>query len=63
MSECNLETAVPDWLIEHPQILPVLEELGSTCLRAKHACGVSEHRILWARSTCCALQSHLQTLS
>ena len=28
MSECDLETAVPDWLIEHPEILPVLEELG-----------------------------------
>ena len=28
MTECGLETSVPDWLIEHPEILPVLQKLG-----------------------------------
>ena len=28
MTDCNLETSVPDWLIDHPEILPVLQELG-----------------------------------
>ncbi|REJ71141.1 MAG: hypothetical protein DWQ34_09170 [Planctomycetota bacterium] len=28
MSECDQATSVPDWLIEHPEILPVLRDLG-----------------------------------
>ncbi|MEQ8789943.1 MAG: DUF542 domain-containing protein [Pirellulaceae bacterium] len=28
MTDCDLETSVTDWLIDHPEILPVLEELG-----------------------------------
>lgn len=28
MTPCDLETSVPDWLIEHPEILPVLQEFG-----------------------------------
>lgn len=25
--ECDLETSVPDWLIDHPQLLSLFEEL------------------------------------
>ena len=28
VSSCDLETAVPDWLIEHPETLAVLQGLG-----------------------------------
>lgn len=28
MTECARETSVPDWLIDHPEILPVLREFG-----------------------------------
>ncbi len=28
MNDCNLDTAVPDWIIEHPDTLAVFEELG-----------------------------------
>jgi iron-sulfur cluster repair protein YtfE (RIC family) len=28
MSECDLDTSVPDWVIEHPETLPVFQELG-----------------------------------
>ena len=27
MTECDRETSVPDWLIEHPEILPIVQEL------------------------------------
>jgi regulator of cell morphogenesis and NO signaling len=28
MSECDLDTPVPDWVIEHPDTLAVFKELG-----------------------------------
>ena len=28
MTDCDLETSVPDWLLEHPETLVVFEELG-----------------------------------
>ena len=28
MSECDLDTPVPDWVIEHPETLAVFQELG-----------------------------------
>ncbi len=28
MTDCDLETSVPDWIIEHPDILNVFQELG-----------------------------------
>jgi iron-sulfur cluster repair protein YtfE (RIC family) len=28
MSECDLDTAVPDWVIEHPESLAMFQELG-----------------------------------
>jgi regulator of cell morphogenesis and NO signaling len=28
MTECSLETSVPDWIIDHPQTLAVFQELG-----------------------------------
>jgi regulator of cell morphogenesis and NO signaling len=28
MSECDLDSAVTDWVIEHPGILAVLQEMG-----------------------------------
>jgi len=28
MSECDLDTSVPDWVIEHPETLTVFQELG-----------------------------------
>jgi iron-sulfur cluster repair protein YtfE (RIC family) len=31
MSECDLETPVPDWVIEHPETLAVFQELEIDC--------------------------------
>jgi regulator of cell morphogenesis and NO signaling len=28
MTDCDLETSVPDWVIEHPETLAVFQELG-----------------------------------
>ena len=28
MSECDLDTSVPDWVIDHPETLAVFQELG-----------------------------------
>lgn len=28
MSECDLDTSVPDWIIDHPETLAVFQELG-----------------------------------
>jgi regulator of cell morphogenesis and NO signaling len=28
MSACDLDTSIPDWVIEHPELLAVFEELG-----------------------------------
>ncbi|MFO0935100.1 MAG: DUF542 domain-containing protein [Gemmataceae bacterium] len=28
MSDCDLDTSVPDWIIDHPETLPVFERLG-----------------------------------
>jgi iron-sulfur cluster repair protein YtfE (RIC family) len=28
MSECDLNTSVPDWVIEHPETLALFQELG-----------------------------------
>ena len=31
MSECDLDTSVPDWVIKHPATLAVFLELGIDC--------------------------------
>ena len=31
MTSCDLDTSVPDWVIDHPEILPVLQQLGIDC--------------------------------
>lgn len=31
MTNCDLDTTVPDWVIEHPETLAVFEELGIDC--------------------------------
>jgi iron-sulfur cluster repair protein YtfE (RIC family) len=28
MTSCDLDTSVPDWIIEHPETLAVFQELG-----------------------------------
>jgi regulator of cell morphogenesis and NO signaling len=28
MSQCDLDTSIPDWLIDHPETLAVFQELG-----------------------------------
>ena len=28
MSDCDLDTSVPDWVIEHPESLALFQELG-----------------------------------
>ncbi|MCC6417614.1 MAG: DUF542 domain-containing protein [Gemmataceae bacterium] len=36
MSECDLDTSVPDWVIDHPETLDVFRELGiDTCCGGK----------------------------
>ncbi len=43
MSECDLDTSVPDWVIDHPETLAVFQELEiDTCCSGKSlgfACG------------------------
>lgn len=34
MTDCDLETSVPDWIIEHPETLTVFQELG-----IEYSCG------------------------
>ncbi len=34
MTSCDLDTSVPDWVIEHPETQVVFQELGIDC-----ACG------------------------
>lgn len=31
MSSCDLDTSVPDWIIEHPKTLTVFQELEIDC--------------------------------
>jgi iron-sulfur cluster repair protein YtfE (RIC family) len=31
MTDCDLDTSVPDWVIEHRETLRVFEELGIDC--------------------------------
>ena len=31
MTSCDLDTSVPDWIIEHPETLAVFEALGIDC--------------------------------
>ena len=31
MTSCDLDTSVPDWIIEHPKTLAVFQELGIDC--------------------------------
>jgi regulator of cell morphogenesis and NO signaling len=31
MTVCDLDTSVPDWVIEHPQTLAVFREFGIDC--------------------------------
>lgn len=42
MTHCDLDTSVPDWVIEHPQALAVFQQLGiDYCCGGKslrHAC-------------------------
>lgn len=36
MSDCDLDTSVPDWVIDHPETLAVFQELGiDTCCGGK----------------------------
>ena len=31
MTLCDLDTSVPDWVIDHPETLAVFEDLGIDC--------------------------------
>lgn len=31
MTECGLETSVPDWVIDHPETTTVFDKLGIDC--------------------------------
>lgn len=31
MTDCDLDTSVPDWIIEHPETLAVFQALGIDC--------------------------------
>jgi iron-sulfur cluster repair protein YtfE (RIC family) len=36
MSDCDLDTSVPDWVIDHPETLAIFQELGiETCCGGK----------------------------
>jgi len=36
MTDCDLDTTVPDWVIDHPETLVVFQELGiDTCCGGK----------------------------
>ena len=53
MTECGLETSVPDWVIDHPETTTVFHELGIDCScggkSLEYACqqkGLDPHVIL-----------------
>jgi len=53
MSECDLDTSVPDWVIDHPETFSLFRELGiDTCCCGKslaYACsqqGLDEQAVL-----------------
>ncbi|MEZ5943215.1 MAG: DUF542 domain-containing protein [Planctomycetaceae bacterium] len=31
MTDCSLETSVPDWIIDHPETLAIFQDLGIDC--------------------------------
>jgi|GEM_PF-829790 len=61
MSDCDLETSVPDWLIEHPETWAVFRELG-----IDDACGGKSleyaccQRGLNPESVIATLRSHIE---
>ena len=44
MSECDLDTSVPDWVIEHPATLTVFQELGIDCCCAGKSLAFACHQ-------------------
>jgi iron-sulfur cluster repair protein YtfE (RIC family) len=44
MSECDLDTSVPDWVIEHPASLAVFRELGIGCCCAGKSLAYACHQ-------------------
>ncbi|TWT61424.1 hypothetical protein [Rubinisphaera italica] len=33
MTDCSLESSIPDWIIDHPETIPIFKEMGidSSC--------------------------------
>ena len=51
MTPCDLDTPVPDWVIEHPKSLAVFEELGiDYCCGGKSLGGACRERGLDAEA-------------
>ena len=59
MTACDLDTSVPDWVIEHPETLAVFEELGIDCSfggkSLAYACrerGLAAEKVLFELQRC-----------
>ena len=60
MSECDLDTSVPDWVIEHPATLAVFQELGiDYCCGGKSLGFACRQRGLDAEAVLAKLHCHL----
>ena len=61
MGECDLDTPVPDWVIEHPETLTVLQELGIVyCCGGKSLAYACRDRGLDAAAVLTKLQRFLE---
>ena len=61
MVECDLDTPVPDWVIEHPESLTVFQELGiDYCCGGKSLAYACRDRGLDAAAVLTRLQRFLE---
>lgn len=62
MSECDLDSSVPDWVIEHPQTLSVFQRLGiDYCCGGKTLAFACRERGLDANDVLARLHDCLKT--
>jgi len=61
MTDCDLETSVPDWVIEHPESLPVFVKFGiDYCCGGKSLAYACREQGVDARIVLAAVRQALQ---
>jgi regulator of cell morphogenesis and NO signaling len=61
MGDCDLDTPVPEWVIEHPETLAVFQELGiEYCCGGKSLASACRDRGLDAEAVLTRLQRFLE---